>query len=238
MECCPDLPNLPNLRDLGGFPAAGGKTVRSGLVFRSDDLASLSDEETARLAKLNLRTVVDFRSRQETLYAPDILPSTVTNVIALPIDAGRLIDNAYGGSLNRRKSMGIMISAYRQLATDFIPLYSRFFAALAAADSTPLLFHCAAGKDRTGFAAALFLTALGVERKRVIEDYLLSAALLSRKYVKGVEYDDVMEPMYTVFPEFLDAAFAVVDAAPGGADGYLRDSLGVDAEALREKYTE
>ena len=230
--------NAPNLRDLGGYPAANGKTVKHGLVFRSDDLASLTGEEISRLSEMKLRTVVDFRSRQESLYSPDMLPPTVVDEIAIPIDAGKLIGNFYGGTLNRRKTMGIMVSVYKQFARDFIPSYAAFFQALADGKKTPLLFHCTAGKDRTGFAAALFLSSLGVDRKIIVDDYLLSAECLKTKYVKGRDYDETMEPLYSVFPEFIAAAFEVVDGEPGGVDGYLRDRLGVDIERMREAFTE
>lgn len=233
-----EFPNIPNFRDLGGFPAAGGRTTRRGLVFRADDLSAVDDEELARLEELNLRCIVDFRSRQETLCAPDIVPSTVRRAAAIPVDAGKLIGNAYGGTLNRRKSTGIMISVYRQLARDFAQSYRQFFEILADPENVPLLFHCTAGKDRTGVAAALFLSALGVERKLIVEDYLRSAECLRKKYVKGVDYDEAMEPLYTVYPEFIAAAFEVADAAPGGTDGYLRDALGVDIEHMRKTFTE
>lgn len=235
---CPSFPNLPNFRDLGGLPAAGGRTVKHGLVFRSDDLSALDGDELLRLAELNLRTVVDFRSRQEVLYSPDILPRTVKNTVALPVDAGKLIGNFYGGALNRRKAAGIMVSVYRRLAVDFVPQYKQFFAALAAPENLPLLFHCTAGKDRTGVAAALFLSSLGVDRKIIVEDYLRSAECLRRKYVKGVDYDDVSEPLYFVFPEFIAAAFEVIDAEPGGMEAHLRDRLGVDTGRMREIFTE
>ncbi len=233
-----DFRNAPNLRDLGGIPAANDRTTRHGLVFRSDDLSKLDDGEVERLAALHLRTVVDFRSRQEVLYSPDILPATVAETRALPIDAGRLIDNFYGGTINRRKVFGIMVSVYRQLAREFTSAYAQFFAALADAGKTPLLFHCTAGKDRTGFAAALFLSSLGVERQAVIDDYLYSAKCLRKKYRLGVNYDDVYEPLYTVFPEFIAAAFEVVDAEPGGVMGYLENRLGVDIGYMRETFTE
>lgn len=172
------------------------------------------------------------------LLSPDVLPSTVAREIFIPIDAGKLINNFYGGELNRRKTMGIMISVYRQFAKDFVPSFRQFFDLLADAGTAPLLFHCTAGKDRTGFAAALFLSSLGVERGVVVQDYLLSAELLGKKYIKGRDYGDVEEPLYSVFPEFIQAAFEVIDAEPEGMEGYLRDSLGVDIDLMREMYTE
>ena len=228
----------PNFRDLGGYPAADGKRVKWGRVFRSDDLYDLSDEGLSTVEKLGIRLVADFRTRQEALLSPDRLPSTVRKSVNLAIDAGRLMSQYYDETLNARKSRGIMISVYRALATDFQPVFRDFFALLANPDNIPLLFHCTAGKDRTGFAAALFLTALGVDRKTVMADYLLSVDCLREKYVEGVDYNDATKPLFQVEAEFLQAAFDIIDSRYGGAPAYLRDRLSVDIDALRREFTE
>lgn len=227
-----------NVRDMGGFSAADGRRVKRGLVFRADGLSDLADADVDILAGLGLKTVVDFRTREETVFAPDRLPETVQRVATVSIDAGRLVGNFYGGEMNRKKSFGVMVSVYRQLAGDFTGQYREFFSLLSDAGNLPLLFHCTAGKDRTGFAAALFLLALGVSREDAIQDYLLSADYLRKKYVPGRDYDEVMEPLYTVYQEYIDAALEVAASRSGGIDGYLRDDLRVDPDALRNEFTE
>lgn len=233
-----DIDGAANFRDLGGYPAADGKQIKWGMVFRSDSLAELTDSGVDAMAKLGIRTIVDFRTEQETYYSPDRHPKTIGKSVNIPIDAGKLVGNVYGGTLNRRKVMGIMISVYRQLAGEFAPSFRRFFQLLADRDNLPLLFHCTAGKDRTGLAAALFLSALGVERRLVVEDYVYSAECLKEKYEAGRDYDEVMEPLYTVYPEFIQAAFEIIDAHPGGIDAYLRDRMGVDIDMFRRTFTE
>lgn len=233
-----DIHAAPNFRDLGGYPTVDGKQVKWGLVFRSDDLSNLSESDLDKVAQLGIRTVVDFRTAQEASYLPDRLPSTVQKSVNIPVDAGKLVGNFYGGTLNRRKVIGIMVSVYRQLINEFTASYRQFFELLADSENLPLLFHCTAGKDRTGLGAALFLSALGVDRRQVLYDYMRSAECLKRKYQAGRDYDEIMEPLYTVYPEFIQAAFAVVDDLPGGVEAFLRDQLGVDIEHFRKVFTE
>lgn len=227
-----------NFRDLGGYEAAGGRTVKWEMVFRSDDLSELNISDIDCLLSLGIRTVVDFRDRGEVIYSPDRLPASIKKRVNIPIEAGRLMSGFSEGRLTQKKAMGLMVSVYRALAHDFQPSFREFFELLAVPGNVPLLFHCTAGKDRTGFAAAMFLSALGVDRKTVFDDYILSNKYLLEKYVAGVDYDEVMQPLYTVDAQFLEAAFEVVDGRFGGVEPYLRNCLGVDIDYFRETFTE
>lgn len=235
---CIQAEGAPNLRDLGGFRGASGKTVKWRVAFRSDDLSDLSDSGVAALEKLGIRTVVDFRTGNEAESWPDRLPPDVVENINIPIDAGRVMGQFREKDLTLRKTMGIMISVYRDLASLHQEAFKRFFSLLAVPENHPLLFHCTAGKDRTGFAAALFLSALGVDREIVMQDYLFSGECLKKRYTPGVDYPEAMRPLYHVEPEFLLAAFEVVDHKYGGTEKYLTDRLDVDTAALRELFLE
>lgn len=224
-----------NFRDLGGIPVAGGR-VKPGLLFRSDDLSDLTEPDLKRLAAMNLTTVVDFRDRGESMFSRDRLPKTVRQSRQLAIEAGRVMGMYSDGNLNHRKSMSMMVSVYRVLPLEFQRQYTDFFAIVAAADSAPLVFHCAAGKDRTGVAAALLLSALGADRETVMQDYMLSRERLALKYKAGLDYHDDVEPLYSVYPEFLAATFDVIDNQLGGMDSYLQHKLGVDRESLCARY--
>lgn len=227
-----------NFRDLGGYETTDGKTVKYGMAYRSDDLHRLDEADLATLDGLGLRTVVDFRDQQETSRLPDRLPRSVEHRVAIPIEAGKLLVGFSERELTRPRAIGVMISVYRALVHEFQPAFGRLFRLLADPARLPLLFHCTAGKDRTGFAAALFLSALGVDREDVYADYLLSNELLKARFVPGVDYDDALQPMYGVERTYLDAAFEVVDNSYGGVEKYLRDALGVDAAGLRRIFTE
>lgn len=228
----------PNLRDLGGYAARDGRTVKWGMMFRSDDLNDLTDDDVTVLEKLGVRTVVDFRTAHESESWPDRLPTTARRSINIPIDAGRIIGRIRESDLDIRKTTGIMISVYRDLAGRHQNAFKQFFAILSEPARLPLLFHCTAGKDRTGFAAALFLTALGVDRETVMDDYLFSGECLKKRYTPGVDYVEALTPLYQVAPEFLMAAFEVIDHQYGGPEEYLRNQMDVDCEKLRGIFLE
>jgi protein-tyrosine phosphatase len=100
---------------------------------------------------------------------------------------------------------------------------------------TPQVFHCTAGKDRTGFAAALLLSALGVERETIEHDYLLTNQLYRRDpRMEGNGHPHVMKVLWQVQPEFLQAAFDAVDAQHGGMQDYLQGAIGLSPQELAE----
>ncbi|MBS1368886.1 MAG: tyrosine-protein phosphatase [Lentisphaeria bacterium] len=224
-----------NVRDLGGFEAAGGRKVKRRMVFRSDDLSGLSGRGKAVLEACGIRTVVDFRGGDEVRTAPNRLPGTVDRVVQLPIEPGNVLELA---RLTCETGPQMMCELYRVLARSAQEMYWEFFRLLSNPENAPLLFHCSAGKDRTGFAAALFLLSLGVERETVFRDYLLSARFVKEKYRNAVEADGRFAPVYTVRREYLEAAFEVIDDEFGGVESFLRNRLGVDIELMRKLCTE
>lgn len=229
---------LCNMRDLGGLPCGNGRKVKRGMIYRSEELCDLRKGGLSEMNRLGIKTVVDFRDRGEAAASPDKTPPSVENKIALPIEAGRVMGMFSGGKLSRNNSIGIMVSTYRVLVHDFQEAYSEFFRIVENEANAPILFHCAAGKDRTGLAAALFLAALGVDRETIMRDYMLSKPCLANKFRPGLDYDDALEPLYSVEPEFLRASFEVMDENYGGPEHYVREKLGVDLGKLGRLYTE
>jgi protein-tyrosine phosphatase len=131
----------------------------------------------------------------------------------------------------------LMEELYRALAGEVLPAYRQLFSLLGEGKNTPLLFHCSAGKDRTGLAAALILYALGTDKETIFADYTLSSDCLKSKYAAQLASMPQLEPMLTVRRSYLEAAFSRIDTAHGGLDAYLEE-LGADTETLRELYTE
>ena len=224
-----------NVRDLGGYAAANGKRVAWGKVFRAGDLATLSHADLATLASIPIVSCIDFRTSQEVAAAPDLQPSTLRNEFALLIDPGNMLR-----MINLEAGLGekAMQDINCMLVDDFQDEYAQFFAILAASANAPVLFHCSAGKDRTGYAAALFLAALGVHRQTIVQDYMLSAVYLGNKYDAILHKYPNMAPALTVKPQYLDAAFDRIDQHYGGMESYLTNNLKVNREVLREMYTE
>lgn len=223
-----------NLRDLGGFAAAAGKRVKPEMIYRSDDLSGLTAIGMAALAERKIRTVVDFRGGDEIQLAPNRIPPTVTRVVRLPIEPGNVIEIS---RLTPETGPEMMCGLYRVLAKEAQETYRELFRLLADSGNLPLLFHCSAGKDRTGFAAALFLLSLGVSRRDVFLDYLRSADLVREKYREAIVADARYEAVYTVRRSYLEAALEVVDRDFGGVELFLTDRLGVDLARMRSLYT-
>lgn len=224
-----------NFRDLGGYPAADGRRVKRGRLFRSADLSGLTDADLDFLAGLPVRTVIDFRRPSEILEAPDRMPASAAEAVRLPITAG---DPSLLAAPDRCTATRWMEDVYRVLARDNQEVFGRFLALLAEAGRSPVLFHCAAGKDRTGFAAMLLLFALGVDRETILTDYLLSNPGLGDRYAGWAAEHPHLQPLVVVAPSYLEAVFAVIDEEFGGPRSYLTRHLYADIEALRRLYAE
>ncbi|MDR2079515.1 MAG: tyrosine-protein phosphatase [Treponema sp.] len=226
--------SIYNVRDLGGYEAAGGRRVKWGLVYRAGDFNGITGRDGELLKSLGLKTIVDFRSGEERDTAPD--PEfAAEEFIGIPINAGNM--TAIKSHRDSFSYKDIMKDLYRSLIRDLTSEYALFFKVLAGSAKTPLLFHCSAGKDRTGVAAALFLSALGVERRTVYEDYELSVPLLKERFRPLIKTQPELLDMVMVYHEYLEASFTQIDEQ-GGMETYLTGKLGVNLTALRDFYTE
>ncbi|MDL2228634.1 tyrosine-protein phosphatase [Treponema sp. OttesenSCG-928-L16] len=225
-----------NIRDLGAYEAAGGRRVKWGMVYRAGDLYSLTDRDTGLLARRGIKTIVDFRTEEERELAPDRAIDSVEKTIYLPIDAGNMI--VYESLTEESQTEELMRSLYRIFPEQETEQYRIFMSILSDPANAPLLFHCSAGKDRTGFAAAILLAALGVDRETIYADYLLSAEYLEGKYRRITRKAPQLAPLMTVKREYLEAAFETMERMGGSIDAYLTDRLGADIGLLRSLYTE
>ncbi|MEV7692737.1 tyrosine-protein phosphatase [Microbacterium sp. NPDC089189] len=254
------IASAPNLRDLGGLRTPHGP-IRSGVLYRSAGLASLTDRDLPRIAALGITTVYDLRTADEVLAQPDRLPEG-TRRVALDVLAGsslsvaaRLGDlaadpRAFAASLEGGQAEQLFEDTYRDIV--------RLPSALAAYRALSLglidderhgaaLFHCTTGKDRTGWAAASILTLLGVDEDDVFADYLrtnvdLLPALepVFRRAEEAGVGREVLMPVLGVRESYLRAAFAQVRAQFGTIEGYATDGLGltaVDIDRLRRRFT-
>ncbi|MDD2544751.1 MAG: tyrosine-protein phosphatase [Burkholderiaceae bacterium] len=227
------LEGVSNFRDLGGYLGHGGRPVRWRHLFRSDHLAGLTPADQAQLAALGITRAVDFRGAHERATWPYAIPGLQQHALTIePTVVQRVRDLlAQGHALTPQETVGLMQDTYRAFVHDNSPRFAELFALLLDSDA-PLVFHCTAGKDRTGFAAALILQALGVSREVVMRDYLLTNELYRRPPgVAGPAPDEVLQVLWRVQQEFLDAALHAVDADYGGMAAYLENQLGLNAAA-------
>ena len=240
-----------NFRDLGGYQTADGRMVRWNLLYRSDALNKLTDGDLRYLSALMLDRIIDFRAEHEKKEEPDRLPTDADiRTVGIPtVDASTRIWNnsreeleKYIGKVNPAQ---YMIQANIELATHFVPEMRHFFHELFLANGRPVLFHCAAGKDRTGFAAAVLLRILEVPHDTVMKDYLLSnqyylgayqTNLIFVRLVKGRQFASVLQGFMEVTAVYLSAAFEAIDREYGSFENYVRDVLGLterDVEHLK-----
>lgn len=239
------LPGTTNFRDLGGYTGHQGRSVRWRTLFRSDHLAGLTAESLGALQALGVQRSADFRGLQERTidayaweglhtHALTVEPTVVQRAIAM-LQAG--------GSLSVPETVVMMQETYRSFVRENAGQFAQLFRLLLE-DDAPTVFHCTAGKDRTGWAAALILEALGVARADIEHDYLLTndyyqrpAAMASRA-AQAVPAN-VLHVLWRVQPEFLHSAYAMVEAEYGGMPSYLREVMQLDdaaQTALRARY--
>lgn len=227
-----------NFRDLGGIKTTDNRYVKWGKLFRTDDLVNLTDFDLSYLASIPITSIVDFRSEQEIESAPDKLPSTVKNTFKLSINPGNLSIDNLDITSKKIDYSDLMIKMNKSfiLDTAITQQYKKFFSILQDENNAPIIFHCSAGKDRTGMGAALILSALGVDEETIIKDYLLSNKYLGDKYKEWTNKYPQLEPLFVVKPEYLQASFSLIKEKHGSVENYLTNELGVDIEKFKQLY--
>lgn len=228
-----------NFRELGGYRTADGRMVKWGLLYRSGQMHDLTPADYAYLQKLGIRTVCDFRDTRERTGEPSLWPAGQGPRILsedYALDMSGMMLPGDPSTWTREQIVAAMTATYPRLLAQFNGQYRRMFAELLAGDA-PLAFHCTAGKDRTGVAAALLLTALGVPRATIIDDYLLSNQHIAPAPAHPTGFWAKLSPEAArtfagVDRRYIDAVFAVIDRHPGGTMGYLKDEVGLDAAKI------
>jgi protein tyrosine/serine phosphatase len=219
-----DLAAAYNVRDLGGLPA-GGQRVRRFALVRGDNPDGLTDADIATLRDVvGLRSVLDLRTAAEV--PGDIGAIATAGIERLHIP---LIDlsGTQSGSMLLAELVSDGAAAYRRMLAAAAPRMPRIIAFLLGQDRSPALIHCAAGKDRTGIVVAVLLAAAGVDREAIVADYLATAerlATVRASLARGGRYPavDAAGRNPRMSGRDIEAVLAVLDAADGGAQGYLR----------------
>ena len=236
------LASADNFRDVAGtgagYPTRDDGNVRRGVFFRSNEL-QLTDADATALAGLGIAAIHDLRSTREIEAHPDVeVPGAAwlhVEVAGIPME---LVDGLADTAAAERVMREVYDAFVR--SADARASYARLLTALAIG-GLPQLFHCTAGKDRTGWAAALLLEIAGVDRDTIVADYVLTNEVSSatrEKYLAliaehlGPDKVAVYEPTMVVAPEYLQAAYDAVEADYGSVEGYLRDGLGLSDELL------
>src|SRR4029450_6136340 len=224
-----------NFRDLGGYRTADGRTVRRRPVLRSAHLGTLTDEDRAALNKLGVRTIVDLRGINEAAETPHCIDGVDCRVVGAHIEPGlgeKIRGAVADGSATPHLMMQFLTDHYRDYPRRCTPGFRTLFATLSDGTPPPPVFHCTAGKDRTGFASALLLTLLGVPWETVMEDYLRTNELWTGHIGRHPELDtDPRAAIIEARTPYLEAAFEVVRADFGTPESFAERALGLDAKA-------
>jgi protein-tyrosine phosphatase len=230
-----ELEGASNFRDLGGYPASGGRMVRWRQIFRSNHLGHLTEADIEVVRGLGVRSAFDFRGLEERAAAVCAVKEIAVH--SLPIEpsvVAALRARLAAGSLSAADALEIMRESYR----NYVRLNTHSFRALFGhllADRAPLVIHCTAGKDRTGFACALVLHALGVAEDVIAEDYLLTNRFYRRDPSSSTDLpEDVRQAIGSVQASFLTAGFEAVQADYGDLENYLREGLGLGPQERTE----
>ena len=223
------LSGATNFRDLGGYVGRDGRPVQWRKLFRSDHLGTLTPQDIAVLSGLRLSRVADFRGVAERAEQMCAMPGVAVHSLAIDptvVQAMKDLQTA-GRHLTAQETVRLMEHTYHAFVHHNADRFAALFALLLESDD-PLVFHCTAGKDRTGFAAAMILLALGVPRDVVMQDYLLTNSCYRMPDPSGsVLPREALQVLWRVQEEFLNAALKAVDADFGGIQHYLVNKLRV-----------
>ena len=254
-----ELEGVKNTRDLGGLRTEDGRTVRSGQLIRSGEIDHMQPEGMSYLEDMGVSAIVDLRTTNEATANPVLWPDgegpARYNFPVMEQEDKMIEDmraSIKAGTATAEGTDALFQGAFSYIATDYTnELRDLFDVLLENPEGEAVLYHCSGGKDRTGVATALVLSALGVSREEIEADFMLSntlkdadnaaveiAAEVNAAHGTNMPPEAVW-PSLGVRPEYLDAFYKSVTENYGSVDGYLREGLGLtdaDFETMRERY--
>lgn len=250
------LQGAPNFRDLGGYESGEGRRLKWGKLYRSSKLSGLTDSDVHYVRRLGLTLICDFRQVLEQELEPTLLGEEGSHRLAsLPVMPGSsesFLESLHSGIIVVDDAAKFMEETNRDFVINQMPRYAEMFQLLLSGDQQ-LLIHCASGKDRTGFGAALILDILGVEEEAIIDDYLLTNRYLpidkeierlSGKFTDhsgAAVSEEVLRPMLEVRPEYLRACFEEIRKRYESRQHFYETALHLgdrQVEELKERYLE
>ncbi len=242
-----DFEGAHNFRDMGGYPLQEGLLLRKGYLFRSDHLGKLTDADQNLLSDVGIRTVIDLRRQEERDEILDRIDDQRVEQIWLPVsaeaaDVVSLRRSLERGDMRPEDAVEFLRVANRQFVELFSDVFAEFLHLLLDPSRYPIVFHCSAGKDRVGFAAAMTMFALGADEETVMHDYLATNHITAN-YVDGL-VDGVMEmpnfaetlnadalrKLMQVERDYLGGALELIHQQHGSITSYLDERLGFTDE--------
>ncbi len=246
------MENASNFRDLGGIPTKDGRVVKWGKIYRSGKLNKLDSKDLDYFNTLGINTIVDFRDDVEVVKDKTRFPTNrEINKIRTPIgdrsgnmqaELRKQIKSADQKTFDSEK---FVADVMREFIDTFAFQYQPFLDLVDDLDKAPVLYHCSAGKDRTGLGTAIILGMLGVDREVILDDFMMSNYYRNKDINKTlrktsfVAKQRVTQPLVEVKESYLKAAFEAIDNKYGNMENFLEKEYGYDQkklEAFRNKY--
>jgi protein-tyrosine phosphatase len=242
---------LSNFRDVGGLKTADGRTLRTGVLFRSDELSRLNAEDWVKLRGLGIQLICDLRSPGESQKRRLRLPDESIRVVNVPLHEQATQDGS------RRKLLGFLFGKtggerFREFSRDYYHYIAfeqtarirEVITLLAGEQGLPAVIHCTAGKDRTGILVALIQWLAGARYEAVMEDYLRtndSFALRLEKFIRVMRVltlaqvsPERMRLILMAHPDFLDEVHGTLMKRYGSVETYLHEACGIEQDTLRK----
>ncbi|CAA0089182.1 Tyrosine-protein phosphatase [Zhongshania aliphaticivorans] len=234
---------MHNFRDIGGYQTHDNRQVRWGMVYRADKFSSLSEEDKTFIQNLGIAQISDFRSTEECRDSPHNLPQQVgirVNSLPIAVDAAqieRITARLQQENATADDIAHFLIEANREMIERFTPVYKQWLQTLLNENNYPHAFHCTAGKDRTGLAAALLMQILGVRQEAILQDYLATNTYTAERVNHIVHFiheqtmhqvnKEVIRTLFTVQAHYLGEAFTAIDEEYGNLENYIEVALGI-----------
>ncbi|MCF2489370.1 tyrosine-protein phosphatase [Dyadobacter sp. CY347] len=245
-----------NFRDIGGIKTEDGRTVRLGKIYRSGNLAELENSEFGKLHALHIASVYDLRTDHEIKGKEDRLPAGVRYFHTPTVEdkdgeIAQLKTKVINGEISEKQAFDKTVQFYEDAVSVNVDALRNIMHDILESDST-IVYHCSAGKDRTGIISALILSILKVDRKTIVNEYLLSnyyrqdrtESTLRKarlgKIIKRKMDLKAVEVFVTVDERFINASFETIDKKYGGIEKFIQNQLCIDPKTrtqLIEKLT-
>jgi protein-tyrosine phosphatase len=236
------IPGIQNFRDMGGYPAARGKQVRWGLLYRSAQIESLSYSTIKELKNIGIKTIIDLRTAEEVAKTPR-MEEQGFNVIRIPIgtvNTDHVVRKLRDGQIKNDSIYRLMLRTNREMVIHCRAEYKKMFEALEEKDNYPVLILCATGIDRTAIAMALILSALDINDETIMFDYLRSNDFFDIPRASGYGYrlpvgaQEAITTLLSAREDFLNAAKNQVEKTYGTVPTYLDKGLDLTDEDIRK----
>lgn len=224
--------SIQNLRDMGGYTNTAKKTTRWGKIFRSGQPSALSERDSIRLDNLGIRTIIDLRTDSEIVAAP--IRYNKAKIVHIPVSTGRMKEipvRIRERQMRKGDAIVYMQDQYLQFVTDNAEAFGRALDEFQNPDNYPILFNCSFGKDRTGFMAALLLSALDLPEETILKDYIASNDYINLSHLaylaRNLDTDaqESITVLLTANESLMELTFRKIRKEYGSVDKFLSKKL-------------